>query len=77
MAIVAIQIHIQHGGIEDLCINQGEGLIDGGGGGHGLASEVGQHVFDDHQDHHFILDNEDVTTGKQFIHHEHRAVQEC
>ena len=77
MAFVAVQIHIQHGGIEDLRINQGEGLIDGGGSGHGLASEVGQHVFDDHKNHHFILDNEDVTAGKQFIHHEHRAVQEC
>jgi K+-transporting ATPase c subunit len=48
-----------------------------GGSGHGLASEVGQHVFDDHKNHHFILDNEDATTGKQYIHHEHRAVQEC
>ncbi len=76
MTFVAVQIHIQHGGVEDLRIYQGEGLIDGGGGGHGLASEVGQHVFNDHKNHHFI-DNQDVTTGKQFIHYEHRAVQEC
>jgi len=48
-----------------------------GGSGHRLASEIGQHVFDDHKDHHFILDNEDATTGKQFTHYEHRAVQEC
>jgi hypothetical protein len=60
-----------------LRINQGEGLIDGGGSGHGFASKLGQHVFDDHKDHHFILDNEDAAAGKQFIHHENRAAQEC
>ncbi len=76
-AFGAIQVHIQHGGVEDLRINQGEGLIDRGGSGHGLASEVGQHVFNDHQDQHFILDNEDPPTGKQFIHHEHLVVREC
>ena len=32
---------------------------------------------DPDRDNDGILDNEDVTAGKQFIHHEHRAVQEC
>jgi hypothetical protein len=39
--------------------------------------KVGQHILDDHKDHHFILDNEDMTIGTQFTHHEDRAVQEC
>jgi hypothetical protein len=43
----------------------------------GSHPKVGQHILDDHKDHHFILDNEDMTIGTQFTHHEDRAVQEC
>lgn len=41
-AVVTIQIHIQHGGVEHLHVDQGNGLIDRGGRGHGFASEIGQ-----------------------------------
>jgi hypothetical protein len=41
----------------------GKGLIDGGCSGHGFTAEVDEHVFDDHENHHFILDNEDASTG--------------
>ncbi|ASY63561.1 hypothetical protein SJ05684_c21200 [Sinorhizobium sojae CCBAU 05684] len=51
-------------------INRREGLIDRSCSSHGLTSEVGQHVFYHYEDQHFILDNEDLTTGKQSIHHE-------
>jgi hypothetical protein len=30
-------------------------------------------AFYDHKGQHLIRDNEDVTAGKQFIHHEHRG----
>jgi hypothetical protein len=53
-----------------LRINHGDGLIDRGGSGHRLASEVCQHVFNAHKDQHFVLDNEDPPTGKQFLSHE-------
>lgn len=62
--------------IEDLIVNRREGLIDRGGSGHGLASEVGQHVFNHQEDQHFVLDNEDAATGKQFIHHDNFSGQE-
>jgi hypothetical protein len=63
-AVVAIEIHIQHGGVEHLPVNQGNGPIDRGGRGHRLASEVRQHAFNHHKDQHFILDHEDAATRK-------------
>lgn len=55
MACVVIQVHIQHGAVEDLRTNQGERLTDRCGSDHGLASDVGQHAFENQQ---FILGNE-------------------
>src|SRR5664280_323056 len=62
MAIVTIQVHIQHRDIEDLLIDQGEGPIDGRRRGHRLAPEVGKHVFNHDKNEHFILDHEDPAT---------------
>ena len=76
IAFVAFKIHIQHGDIENLSIDQGEGLIDPSGRGHGRAA-VGKRVFNELNDDHFILDNEDMTTGKDFIYQEQLPVQEC
>jgi hypothetical protein len=52
--------------VEDLRTNQGEGLIDRCGSGHGLASDVGQHAFDHHKNQQSILDNEDSPTESNY-----------
>jgi hypothetical protein len=70
MAFDATQVQIQHGGVKNVLVDPGEGLFDGGGGDHIIASELGQHVFDQHQNHHFVLDDEDATAGKQLVHSE-------
>lgn len=37
-ALVAVQVYVQHGNVEDLRIDKGESLIDRRGSSHGLAS---------------------------------------
>jgi hypothetical protein len=64
MAFVAIQVHIHQGGIEVLTSDQNKGLVDRRGARNGFASEVSQHVFNHHENQHFILDNENSLTGK-------------
>src|ERR1700720_3085872 len=39
-AVTTFQVYIQHGEVEGLCINQGEGLVDRRGRCHRLASKV-------------------------------------
>jgi hypothetical protein len=33
----------------------------------GLTTQISQHVFNHHEDQHFVLDDEYAPTGKQFI----------
>src|ERR1700730_6199562 len=77
VAVTTIQVHIQHGEVEGLRINQSEGLVDRRGRCHRLASKVGQHVFNHYKNQHLILDNEAPPTGKQLIHREYLLVREC
>jgi hypothetical protein len=76
VSFIAIQVHVQHGDIEDFRINQGKRLIDRGRSGNGGTAEVSQHVFDHQEDQHLILDDKNPPAGKQFSHREHRAARE-
>jgi hypothetical protein len=64
IAHVAVEVHVDHRDVEALRVNQGERPIDRGGSGHQLTSAIHQHVFNEHEDYHFILDHEDAPTGK-------------
>src|ERR1700735_2825376 len=68
---VTIQVHIQHSEVDDLRVNRGKRLLDRGSSDHGLASEIGQHVFNHHENQQLVLDNQDPPTSQQLIDHEH------
>lgn len=68
VALNATQDQIHHRCVKNLTINQNVRLTDLGSSRDGLTVEISQHIFNHHHDRHFVLDDQDAATGKQFVH---------